>query len=186
MLLFLTETTTSAQQQSGEGGGEDAAASVSRPKCNICGSYDSYNSAVLTNPDVMIGTLNGHTISCQQSQIAASNGEYTIEQCIKAQSMAMTDGLCGCTSPPVATTSTSTTTMTTTTATEPDTRQNDANNSDDDGVFCALCLSGNPSPSRQGAFIAGVQCGAVLRLGLESMLNQTECVAAQLLADSIR
>mmetsp|Transcript_4704 Transcript_4704/g.11988 ORF Transcript_4704/g.11988 Transcript_4704/m.11988 type:complete len:351 (-) Transcript_4704:179-1231(-) len=164
----------------------DNGTGTDRPVCNICRDVISLSDLTLGNPGGTFAFLNNQVITCQEAQYEGLQfGDrvgYTVDQCAVAQALAAADdNRCGCPSDGSGTTPTPApvnTGGTTSPATAPTTPPDD-----DSTVFCVLCLSGNEA-SKNG-FIAGLQCKEVEIAGKNKELTQSECVGAQLLADTI-
>mmetsp|Transcript_4703 Transcript_4703/g.11985 ORF Transcript_4703/g.11985 Transcript_4703/m.11985 type:complete len:349 (-) Transcript_4703:191-1237(-) len=164
----------------------DNGSDMDRPVCNICRDVISLSDLTLGNPGGTFAFLNNQVITCQEAQYEGLQfGDrvgYTVDQCAVAQALAAADdNRCGCPADGSGTTPTpapANTGGTTSPATAPTTPPDD-----DSTVFCVLCLSGNEA-SKNG-FIAGLQCKEVEIAGKNKELTQSECVGAQLLADTI-
>ena len=170
------------QQQQQQTGSEF----LERPVCNICRDVISLSDLTLGNPGETFAFLNNQVITCQEAQYEGLQfGDrvgYTVDQCATAQALAAADdNRCGC---PTTTDSSGGTAPTSAPATTGGTTSPVTTPKDDDStVFCVLCLSGN-EVSKNG-FIAGLQCKEVEVAGKNKELTQSECVGAQLLADTI-
>lgn len=144
---------------------------VLRPICNIC--RDGGDPLAITKPFATLAQLNGNIITCQEGvfwglQVGDRAG-FTTDQCAVSQALAV--NTCGCPGEPTPSPVSS--------PVPPSPSPTEAL----DALFCRLCLSDN-DPSVNG-FIAGMQCFDVAAMGEDSLFTQSECVAAQLLADTI-
>jgi hypothetical protein len=127
----------------------------------------------ITNPGATLAQLNGMIITCQEGVFAGLKvGDrlgLTTEQCAIAQALAI--DTCGCPGEPTLAPATPPSDITPQPTEAPET------------VFCRLCLSDNDAT--KNGFIAGMQCFDVQAMGEDRQLTQSQCVAAQLLADAI-